>query len=179
MKDALSARLRLGDSTALEEVMDKYTAYAAKIISVYLGRTLSQEDMEEVLSDVFVKLWNSRSRMEGEVKPYLAAIARNAAKEKLRTARVTQMLPENFDLEDPAPLPEKQIETGERSAELKEAIGRMKPEERELFFRFYYLEQTVEEIAVVMGKNASTLRTQLRRGRQKLKKDLLERGMVP
>ena len=40
MKDALSARLRLGDPAALEAVMDKYTSYAAKIISVYLGRTL-------------------------------------------------------------------------------------------------------------------------------------------
>ena len=63
MNDQLSARLRLGDPAALEEVMDLYTAYAAKIISVYLNRTLPAEDLEEVLSDVFVNLWNSRERL--------------------------------------------------------------------------------------------------------------------
>ena len=68
-------RLRRDDPAALEEVMDAYGAYAAKIIAAFLGRTLPPEDMEEVLSDVFVNLWNSRKRLRGEVKPYLAAIA--------------------------------------------------------------------------------------------------------
>lgn len=179
MKDPLSARLRLGDVAALEEVMERYTAYAAKIISVYLGRALPPEDMEEVLSDVFVKLWNSRGQMQGEVKPYLAAIARNAARDRLRACRAVQPLPENFDPADPDPLPQERLESAERSRQLKDAIGRMKPEERELFLRFYFLGQTVEEIAAVTGQNAATLRTRLRRGRQKLKQDLLERGMTP
>ena len=72
MKDDLSTRLRLGDHSALEEVIDRYGAYAAKIIAVYVNRVLPAEDMEEILSDVFIKLWNSRARIEGEVKPYLA-----------------------------------------------------------------------------------------------------------
>ena len=45
MKDDLSARLRLGDPAALEEAMDRYAAYAAKIIAAYLNRTLPAEDM--------------------------------------------------------------------------------------------------------------------------------------
>lgn len=177
MKDDLAARLRLGDLAALEEAMDRYAAYAAKIIAAYLNRALPPEDMEEVLSDVFISLWNSRERLEGEVKPYLAAIARNAARQKLRQSRPSEPLPEDRELADETPLPEQQVETAERADALRRAIDTMPSEDRTLFIRVYYLEQTVEEIAAVTGQNASTLRVRLHRGRKKLKHILLERGV--
>ena len=177
MKDNLSARLRLGDTAALEEVMDRYAPYAAKIIAVYLGRALPPEDMEEVLSDVFVHLWNSRGRLEGDVKPYLAAIARNSACEKLRAFHPSQPLPEDLDLRDGAPLPEQQAVTAEQAAALREAIGRLPPPERELFIRHYYLCQPVAQIAAVTGQNPATLRGRLMRGRAKLKEMLTKRGV--
>ena len=177
MNDQLSARLRLGDPAALEEVMELYTAYAAKIISVYLNRTLPAEDLEEVLSDVFVNLWNSRERLTGEVKPYLAAIARNAARQKLRQSRFMDSIPENWDTRDEAPLPEQRIESAEQAAALRQAISNMSPEDRDLLIRVYFLEQTVEEIAAVTGHNASTLRVRLHRGRKKLRQILSERGI--
>ena len=177
MKDDLSARLRLGDPEALAEAMERYATYAAKIIAAYLNRTLPAEDMEEVLSDVFVNLWNSRSNIKGEVKPYLAAIARNAARQKLRQFRPADPLPEDAALQDDDPLPQELAETAERAAILRQVINELPPERRELLIRFYYLEQTVDEIATVTGKNASTLRGQLRRERIKLKQILLERGV--
>ena len=177
MKDNLSARLRLGDPDALAEVMDRYAVYAAKIIAVYVNRILPAEDMEEILADVFVNLWNSRANMQGEVKPYLAAIARNAARQKLRQFRPAEPLPEDIELRDEEPLPQELAETAERAAILRRVIDDLPEERRELLIRFYYLEQTVEEIAAVTGRNASTLRGQLRRERMKLKEILQERGV--
>ena len=177
MNDDLSARLRLGDPAALEEAMDRYAVYAAKIISAYLNRALPPEDMEEVLSDVFVNLWNNRERLEGEVKPYLAAIARNAARQKLRQFRPSEPLPEGWEMPDETPLPEQQAETVEQAEALRQAIDAMAPEDRALFIRVYYLGQTVEEVAAVTGQNPSTLRVRLHRGRKRLKQILLERGV--
>lgn len=177
MKDDLAARLRLGDHRALEEAMERYAPYAAKIIAVFLNRTLPPEDMEEVLSDVFVNLWNSREKLEGDVKPYLAAIARNAARQRLRQFRPVEPLPEDLELTDQAPLPEQQTETAEQAIALRRAIDDMVPGDRELFIRFYYLEQTVAEIAAVTGQKPSTLKSRLRRGRKKLRQTLLERGV--
>ena len=177
MEDALAKRLRLGDIQALEEIMDRYSAYAAKIIAVFLNRTLPLEDMEEVLSDVFISLWNSRSRLEGDVKPYLAAIARNAARQRLRQYRAESPLPEDETLTDPAPLPEQAAERRERDEAVRSAVEELAPADRELFLRFYYLGQTVEEIAAVTGRNPSTLKSRLRRGREKLKRDLTEKGV--
>ena len=157
--------------------MDLYAPYAAKIISAYLNRILPAEDLEEVLSDVFVSLWNSRDRLTGEIKPYLAAIARNAARQKLRQSRFPESLPENWDTIDESPLPEQRIESAEQATALRQVIHRMSPEDRELFIRVYFLEQTIQEIAVVTGQNASTLRVRLHRGRKKLRQSLLERGI--
>ena len=170
-------RLRRDDPAALEEVMDAYGAYAAKIIAAFLGRTLPPEDMEEVLSDVFVNLWNSRKRLRGEVKPYLAAIARNAARQKLRQFRPVEEMPEDLELTDSTPGPERRAEDGEQAGELRAAIRRLDPADQELFFRFYFLDQTVGEIAAVTGQNPATLRSRLKRGREKLKKILTERGV--
>ena len=170
-------RLRRDDPAALEEVMDAYGAYAAKIIAAFLGRTLPPEDMEEVLADVFVNLWNSRKRLRGEVKPYLAAIARNAARQRLRQYRPESPLPEDETLTDPAPLPEQAAERRERDEAVRSAVEELAPADRELFLRFYYLGQTVEEIAAVTGRNPSTLKSRLRRGREKLKRDLTEKGV--
>lgn len=177
MKDDLSARLKLGDPAALEEAMDRYAAYAAKIIAAYLNHTLPPEDLEEVLSDVFVNLWNSRARLNGEIKPYLAAIARNAARQKLRQSRFSEALPEQWDTRDEAPSPEQQIESAEQAAALHRAISAMSSEDQSLLFRVYFLNQSVEEIAAVTGQNASTLRVRLHRDRKKLKQLLMERGV--
>lgn len=175
--DDLSKRLRLGDPAALDEVMDRYAAYAAKIIAVFLNQTLPPEDLEEVLSDVFVSLWTHRGELQGDVKPYLAAIARNAARSKLRQFRPTEPLPEDFGLRDDGPLPEERLETAEEAAAVRRAMEQLPPKDRELLFRFYFLDQTTDEIALITGQNPSTLRGRLRRGRQKLKNLLQERGV--
>lgn len=177
MQDPLTARLRLGDPAALEEAMDRYSAYAARIIAAFLRDALPREDMEEALSDVFVALWNSRERLEGEdLRPYLAAIARNAARQRLRQLRPTESLPE--ERMDDAPGPENLAETAETAEELRRAIRALPPEERDLFIRFYYLGQTTAEIAAATGEKEATLRSRLRRGRLKLKQYCTERGMT-
>ena len=107
----------------------------------------------------------------------MAAIARNAARQRLRQYHPVEALPDDLCLADTAPLPEQQAEASERTAILRQAIDTLPPEDRELFIRFYYLEQTTAEIAAVTGQNPSTLRCRLRRGREKLRQRLLERGV--
>ena len=175
--DDLSRRLRLGDPAALEEVMDRYAVYTAKIIAVFLNQTLPQEDMEEVLSDVFFNLWTHRENLRGEIKPYLAAITRNAARSRLRQFQPCEGLSEGFSPGSATLPPEEEMEKREEAEAVRAAMERLSPEDRELFFRFYFLDQTTDEIALVTGQNPSTLRSRLRRGRQKLKLILEERGI--
>ena len=49
--------------------------------------------------------------------------------------------------------------------------------DREIFLRHYYYCQTVSQISGEMGINVSTVKTKLRRGREKLRKQLCEGGV--
>jgi RNA polymerase sigma-70 factor (ECF subfamily) len=178
LQDSLSARFRIGDSAALEEVIDRYSAYAAKIISVFLNQTLPPEDMEETLSDTFLALWGSRERIEGDIKPYLAAVARNAARTRLRKYHPMEPLPEEPLLADGAPTPEQATEKAEQRAAVHQALEALNSADQELFLRFYYLDQTVAEIAAVTAQNESTLKSRLKRGREKMRQYLIERGLA-
>lgn len=69
---------------------------------------LPEEDAEETVSDVFTALWYSRLNVEaGALKAYIAAIARNKAKSRLRAMRISEPLQDDFPLAD-CKLPEEQ-----------------------------------------------------------------------
>ena len=46
---------------------------------------MADEDIEEIILDVFVAIWKNTEKLDGErdIKPYLASIAHNLTKKKL------------------------------------------------------------------------------------------------
>ena len=84
----LLADLRANDETALERVIEHFGGYVAAVVRNALGSQATAEDIEELVSDVFVALWKNASRLrEGtSLKPWLAVVARNAALKWCRTA---------------------------------------------------------------------------------------------
>ena len=156
--------LRRGDSAALEQIIDQYTPYVFAIISNILSHALPREDLEEVVSDVFCSLWYSRAQVEpGKLKAYLAAIARNAAKSRLRRLKLTEPLEEG-------------VLALELKAACREAVDSLGHPDSEIFLRRYFLYQKTGDIAQALGMNAATVRSRLSRGREKLKEHLEERG---
>lgn len=61
---------------------------------------------------------------------------------------------------------------------MRAALEMLEPSDRELFVRHYYYGQTVEKAAEEMGMNRSTAKTRLRRGREKLKRQLEREGYI-
>lgn len=58
-----------------------------------------------------------------------------------------------------------------------EELARLSEEDRELFLRRYYYNQTAEQIAQEKHMNANTVRSRLARGRQALKAEL-QKGAI-
>ena len=52
----------------------------------------------------------------------------------------------------------------------------LKPEDREIFTKYYYECMKIEEIAEELQMNPQTIKTRLRRGRETLKQILLKEG---
>lgn len=161
---------------ALDTAIQQYSGYVASVAGRVLGKA-RREDLEEIVSDVFVTLWRTAEQLdEGQasVKGYLAAIARHTAVDRLRQRHPeTTSLEEATFLADTADEPEAAAIRKEQAAILRHLLLEMSAEDREIFVRFYYYQQTTKEIAAILGKNESTVRARLARGRKKLRERLI------
>ena len=174
---AVLRRLKDGDTGALSEIIGFYTPYLYTIAANIMSPQLPPEDIEEVVSDAFVRLWTHRGEVQpGKLKPWLAAVCRNLAKDALRAARLAEPLDDDL-LEIAAPdNMEKAVLYAELTEITREAVDSLGEPDSEIFKRHYFLYQKTDEIAAVMDLNAATVRTKLRRGRERLRAYFTERG---
>lgn len=169
-------RLQRGDEEALAWIIDRYTPYVHTVVCHVMGQYMSQADMEEVDADVFVALWhNAASVHPAALKGWLGTVARNAAKNKLRSAG------QEIPLEEDALLltedtPEDEALRTERHNAVRRAVLAMPWPDREIFLRHYYYYQPLADVAREMDMNLSTVKTRLRRGREKLRTVLTQEG---
>ena len=166
-------QIKRGSQEALAWFIDRYGAYVSAIIRGILGAALTESDVEETASDVFFSLWNNAEKVRsGAARPWLSAVARNAARDRLRRAVPEQPLPEDTVLVDDR-TPETALTEKERTARVRLALLSLEPADREVFLRRYYYCQKLGDISREMGLNKSTVKSKLRRGREKLRAFLL------
>jgi len=174
----LLRRLRKGDAAALEAIVGKYAGYLYVIVNNVIRGQLGQEDAEELVSDAFLSLWNHRTELKlVSLRSYLAAIARNAAIDRLRARKLTLPMDDDvLQIADEKAGLEPAVLQRELDAAVRNAVEAMPQSDREIFMRYYFYYQKISEIAEAMGLNTSTVTTRLSRGRRKLKTYLAERG---
>jgi len=158
--------IRRGNEYALEQLIDKYSAYVCVVIRNAVGNSLTHEDVEETASDVFLAMWENADRVQ-KVKSWLGATARNKAKNKLREIRDEYPL-EDETIADGGLLEDEIIMNSERDA-VKRAILAMNTPDREIFVRYYYGQATTHRIGDEIGMSESAVQQRLVRGREKLK----------
>lgn len=124
MNDHSAAKaLRRGDQSALEYMIDKYSSYSAAIVYNIIGGQMPMQDVEEVVSDVFVSLWNNAEKPEpGKMKGYIAVLSRNKAKNKLREARMEEPLEDDIIIVRTEDI-SKSLEEREQSAVINAALS--------------------------------------------------------
>ena len=172
-------RLRNRDEKAFEEIIDLYSAYVTAIVRNLLSSKGTREDVEEVVADTFISLWNTVERINYEeyssIKAYIAVIARNKAKDWLRNAKM-----QNLQLMDDILIIDNSVEQLVVQREQQRIIARileqLKPLDWKIFVAYYYQYKKVNEIAQELQVNPQTVKTRLRRGREVLKRFLIKEG---
>ena len=82
----LIQQIKTGSQKALETVIDRYGSYVKVIAINIIKPPMTDADVEEVVSDVFLSLWSHPGDPDrGSLKGYLAAITRNKARDRLLT----------------------------------------------------------------------------------------------
>lgn len=178
-EEAILRKMRSGDPSGLEALMDRYIPYVSTVCWNILRGSMTPQDAEEVVSDVFLAAWNQAGDIKpGAAKAWLGAVARNKARTKLR--QVNKELPLAEDILE-IPDENTPVTAAERAEERKlvrKAVDQLGEPDREIFLRHYYYAQTVNEISQVMRLNESTVKTKLRRGRMRLRTILLRWGVA-
>ena len=170
----LIQQIKTGSQKALETVIDRYGSYVKAIAANIIKPSMTDADVEEVVSDVFLSLWSHPGDPDrGSLKGYLAAITRNKARDRLRRFHIEIPLENDF-LEVPVEDSCRQIELAQLKQAVKQMVDRLEEPDRTILLRYYYFYQKTDAIARDMGMNPATVRTKLARSRQKLKEWLTQ-----
>ena len=174
----LLRRMQAGDGKALGQLMNKYGSYVYRVIANVLLTSGTPSDAEELTSDTFYAVWNHAGTIDARnLKAYLAVTARNKAKSFLRKHRELPMDLDTLPLSSGLSLEDHALEQ-ELKTILHRAIDKMRPQDRDIFLRYYYYMQTTSQISQLLNIPHSTVRTRLMRGRKTLQKMLIKEGLV-
>ena len=126
---------------------------------------------EEVTATAFERAYRKRKRFDpskGEPRAWLVGIARNAALDELRRRRRTTGL--TGDPADDAPSPQEDAEQALRRADVRAALDKLEPREREVIALKFHAGLSHRELADVLGVSESNAGTQLHRAMKRLRK---------
>ena len=135
----LVERLAAGDASALAALYDRHAGVAFAVILRIVG---DRPGAEEVLQEVFLRVWRHAATYDGTVggvRPWLLGIAHNLALNELRRRRrrPTEAPPAHPDavpwletLPDPDPGPAEQVLARARRERLRDALDRLPPPQR-------------------------------------------------
>jgi RNA polymerase sigma-70 factor, ECF subfamily len=157
----LLQRIRAGEESALDSLLDKYwtplAAYAARVLG-------SWDAAEDAVQETFVRVWKRRAEWElqGSVRTLLFRITRNLAldEKKRHERRDSWSRPENHEphrVDTPLEL----LERTELEDAFDRAVAALPERRREIFLHARLDGLSNGEIAEVMGIASQTVANQL------------------
>lgn len=142
------------DSDAMNAVIDQYARLLWPVVSAVLQNVGSEQDMEEVVADTFIYLWEHPDKYDphkGSLKTWLCMVARSRAIDRYRVLTRHSTLPlEEAVLAEGLGLQEEMLRR-ETNRELMEAVNSLEEPGREVLLRRYYYDQKPRQIALAMN----------------------------
>ncbi len=158
-------------SDAVEMALDKFGDDILRLAFSYLK---SRDDAEDIVQDVLIRFMQSGAvfEKESQVKSWLLTTAANLCKDQLKSATNQKVvaLPEGYDVAD-------EVEE-ESDDEIISVVMSLPEKYRTAIHLYYYEEYSVKEIAEILQKKEVTIRSLLKRGREKLEKMLSQKNLM-
>ena len=173
--EKLIAQCALKDRAAFSEL---YSATSAKLFGVILRVLGNRAEAEEVLQEVYVKIWHNADRYaQGGFSPmtWLITIARNSAIDLLRKRKgAGQQMPDVWAeaTPDSAPGPEAQVIEASEKKRLEGCFDELEADRASAVRAAYLDGETYADLAARFDVPLNTMRTWLRRSLLKLRECL-------
>lgn len=165
-----------GDGLVYAQLVERYKNFVFTIVLRYVK---SREDAEEVAQDIFVKAYRSLADFKGASKfsTWLYTITTTTSLSFLRKKKLEVHSLDNEKVFAAADnidggMTANQIEQKSKVTMVNQAIQLLSPDDAQVITLFYKGEQTLDEIAAIMGKEANAVKVQLHRARTRLKEKM-------
>jgi len=118
---------------------------------------------EDLLQEVFIKLWNSIDQFRGEstLRTWIYRVTTNMSFDFLRRLKSRQV-PLDFSITDEQSGPDQQVETRQL---IRQGIEALPETHRTVFVLFYQMELSAEEVAAAVGIPLGTVKSRLHHAR--------------
>jgi len=177
LDDAALLRLVVeSEDDALGELYDRYSGMLRALARRILG---DGGEAEDVLQEGFLQIWRQAPRYDpsrSSVSTWMSLIVRSRAIDRLRTRRVVERTAQSAQQEESvrhtSPRGERNVLDQERAGRLREELGKLPAEQRQVLELAFYGGQTQSEIAAQTGIPLGTVKTRTLLAMKKLRKAL-------
>jgi RNA polymerase sigma-70 factor (ECF subfamily) len=166
----LIVRARRGDGDAFSELV---TRYQTNVFNVCYRILHERGEAEDLAQESFMRAYNRLHTFDltREFGPWIRRIAANLCLNHLESQKSTAPLDEERDA-DERQRPEKQVETRERSEQIRGALASLPPHYRVIVELRHYQEMSYDEIAAELKIPLSDVKSHLFRARKLLAEKL-------
>ena len=174
----LIRKLKKGDIEAFNRI---FYAYSSKLYHFAYGYLKSKEDAEEMVQEIFSKIWDKRAdiKEEYEFRSYLFSIAFNYIKKHFRSKALINKYTEFATTNN---LESEQIEEDVNYASLKirvdQLVDQMPEKRKAVFFKSRVEGKNSKEIAAEMNISPSTVENHLNQALRFLKLHLKDENLA-
>ncbi len=172
----LISKVLNGEQQAYASLVNRYQNY---VFTLALRFTKNREDAEEVSQDIFIKAYRSLADFRGASKfsTWLYTIVNTTCITFLRKKRLEIHSLDNERIFETVASYDSgfranQVEQKSRLAMVNKAIKMLTTDDAEVITLFYKGEQSLEEIAQILGIEANTAKVRLHRARTRLKEKM-------
>ena len=168
--------LNNGDLCAFNELFDRY---AKRLYHFSMGYLKSTADAEEIVQDVFLKIWDNRTELSTQksFESYLFAIARNGILNTIRKLK-SERAYLNYVKINPGKnvLLDEELNFNELEKAYHEAIEQLSPRRKEIYLLSKECFLSNAEIAMKMNISVKTVENQMTSALAKIRKTLRTLG---
>jgi RNA polymerase sigma-70 factor (ECF subfamily) len=175
--EVLIGRIVAGDRLAMQVL---FARHHVKVYRFVLRLVRNESTAEDLISEVFLDVWRQAGKFEGRsaVSTWMLSIARFKALSALRRRTEEELDDETASaIEDQSDDPETALAKKDKGAALRQCLGKLSAEHREVIDLVYYHEKSVEEVASIIGIPEATVKTRMFYARKKLAELLKEQGI--
>jgi RNA polymerase sigma-70 factor (family 1) len=166
----LLSKLQLGSEDAFEQL---YRTYSLQIFKKILSLVKEEEIAEELLQDVFLKIWEKRESIipEKSFRSYLYCIAQNLVADLFRRAAYDRKLLDHLvvattELYNPI---EDRLDLIDGETVLQQALNCLSPQRRKIYMLCKIEGKSYKEISSLLGISTSTINDHIVKGTKSLK----------